>query len=185
MNTLTNDNFGEKLKIFYIEYIRQFKSRKDVSFSTVYLSHAYHGIFEGMASQEIEQLKLAQEVKTLPRIYVEFLEIMGHKAGGIFVGCSISFEELLILKKALLNMMKENRHSGMTIPTLPDEAFVFLGIQGVDFFFFEANNNDNDPPVFYYMDGAKKYHEVASSLSSWFWKHAFDPTKITQQFLED
>jgi hypothetical protein len=130
--------------------------------------------------REIEQLKVVQTVETLPKIYLEFLQTMGRKSGGIFMGCSTSFEELLNLKKILY--MMQDQHKGPK-PKMPANMFVFLGIQDVDFFFFEATPDQDDPPVFYYMDGMDEYHQIAPSLSSWLWEQAFNPTEKVQPII--
>jgi hypothetical protein len=173
-------NFGQKLENYYLSHINETKSRK-----RGYLFFAYHGNFEGLNSEEIEQLRVAQAVERLPHIYVEFLQTMGRSSGGIFTGCDLNFETLLELKKILLRFMEVNRQSGMEIPLLPEDAFVFLSIQGVDFFFFRTDSLEDDPAVYYYFDGMKKYYEVTSSLSLWLWEHAFNPTKETEKFLDD
>jgi hypothetical protein len=80
-------------------------------------------------------------------------------------------------------MMDENRVENPEIPIRPTNAFVFLAIQGVDFFLFEATLEQDNPPVYYYVDATKEYHQITASLSSWFWDEAFDPTKAIQKFL--
>lgn len=178
-------HFGEALKQHYLEHIRQVKTTGGTSFQARYLSYAYHGRFEGLTASEIDQVARAQGVSPLPRIYVEVLQTMGRSAGGIFVGCDVSFDQLLILKAALLEMMRQNRTAGIEVPTLPAHAIVFFAIQGTDFFFFEASPSTDDPAVYYYQDGATQYRRVASSLSSWFWEQAFDPTKDTDSFADN
>src|SRR5262249_7602915 len=142
--------FGDKLKSHYIHHIQQAKSSKETSFFTLWVQSAYHGIFEGLSGAEIEKLRLAQSVDKLPSIYLEFLQVMGRKSGGIFAGCSVSFDELLSLKAELQMIQK---YHDVEQPPLPANSFVFLAIQGVDYFFFEATQNQDDPAVYYYCDG--------------------------------
>lgn len=179
------DDFGQRLKQHYQEHIEKMKAVNDGTFMTLHYKMAYHGNFEGMSDAEIEQVRTAQNVNHLPQVYVDFLRTMGHQAGGIFTGCSVSLRELLILKKALLNMMAQNRGIDLKIPQLPDTAFIFLCIQGVDFFFFDTASGQDDPPVQYYMDSLSQFYPVAETLSSWFWEQAFNPTKLTEKLVED
>jgi hypothetical protein len=176
---MTND-FGEKLKSHYSNHIQQAKSRVDSLFLRLWSRDSYHGIFEGLTDDEIEQIREAQEVEKFPQVYVDYLKSMGRKHGGIFTGCSVGFDELLELKKVLY--MMQDQHKGPK-PKMPANMFVFLGIQDVDFFFFEATPDQDDPPVFYYMDGMDEYHQIAPSLSSWLWEQAFNPTEKVQPII--
>ncbi len=179
------NDFGQRLKQHYQEHIGKMKATNDGTFMSLHYKIAYHGNFGGMSDAEIDQVRVAQTVDHLPQIYVDFLRVMGHQAGGIFAGCSVSLGELLILKKALLNMMAQNRGINLTIPHLPEGAFVFLCIQGVDFFFFDTASGEDDPPVLYYMDSLSRFYPVAETLSSWLWEQAFNPTKLTEELVKD
>lgn len=176
-----SDNFGERLKSHYIKHITDIRTQAQASFKTKYLSSIYHGNFEGISELEILEIQRAQSVPKLPTPYSDFLLSMGRSSGGIFIGCAVHFDDLLQIKSQLENMMSENRQGLLDIPFLPDNAFIFMSIQDVDFFFFIANEIEDDPPIYYYADGSKQFIKVCETVSQWFFEQAFDPLSYVKR----
>jgi hypothetical protein len=178
------DSFGLKLKQRYEAHIVETKAKKDDSFDTMLARAAYHGNFEGMPDDEIEQVKTRQDVQFLPSVYIEFLRVMGRKSGGIFGGCDITLPTLAILKTALFNELQDSREMGANVPDLPPACFVFLSIQGTDFFYFDTATNADDPEVYYYMGNWDRVYLVADRLSDWFWNQSFNYLDLPQSLIK-
>lgn len=177
-------NFGESLKFFYEAYIAASKAVGEESFSSGYVATFFHGTFEGLNVDEIEAIRAAQNVAKLPRIYTEFLRVMGRKSGGMFTGCDVDFPAPLRLKQSVFAMIEENREENPNIPLLPDDVVVFYGCQDASFCYFRTARDTEDPAVYYYVDGATKSYSVSPSLSKWLLQQVFDP-EARGQFLMD
>lgn len=111
---------------------------------------------QGCSPQEIDELKAKQGVGFLPKLYVEYLAVLGRKAGNLDVGSDCFYPHLLRLKEWAQELLEENN-----CPLrLPDDAFVCLMHQGYQFLYFLTDDNNEDPPVFYYMEG----HDYQSEM---------------------
>jgi hypothetical protein len=127
--------------------------------------------FIGYTDEEIEKLLTAQKVEYLPNIYRQYLQVMGHQAGGIlFQGGDKSYRQLQASKQAIRRVLEEVPDS----PALPPDVFIFLSYQGVDFFLFVAEKSNDDPPVYYYGEGDITFLKVSDYLSTWFFTQAAD-----------
>ncbi len=135
--------------------------------------------FIGLSEQEIQQVAEAQGVTHLPLVFREFLRVMGKQMGGMFIGADVGLRLLLKLKSALIAEMQSEREFHV-IPTLPENAIVFLVYQGVEFFWFEALPDVDDPPVMLYIQQESEFLKVADRLSEWLWTQASDPLAIVE-----
>lgn len=116
--------YGSEIFQFYFQYFKQ---------------SAFQNII-GCAPQDIEEIKQAQGVKTLPRFYIEYLERFGMQSGDVFLGLDVDKPSLLILKYGV-PIIAPNFD-------MPDDMFVFRGQQDHTFLYFLTNADPVDPPVY-------------------------------------
>ena len=84
---------------------------------------------------------------TLPMAYIEFLHVMGEGTGnGFLIGHDCFIDTIFSLKSWALELLEENNETELFIK---DTYFVFMMIQGMNFFFFDITDGD-DPPVYLY-----------------------------------
>ncbi|TMV50639.1 SMI1/KNR4 family protein [Paenibacillus mesophilus] len=105
---------------------------------------------EGFTELEVEQCEQAIGFH-LPHQYREFLLSVGHKAGLLFQGTDVLFqnvEGLLELRKAADDLLNENEEDF----NLPSDAFVYSMHQGYEFNYFIVSEGNN-PPVYQYVEG--------------------------------
>ncbi|WP_276482893.1 SMI1/KNR4 family protein [Paraflavitalea pollutisoli] len=100
----------------------------------------------------------------LPKVYTQFLTIMGRGGGDYMRGSSAFYEELSSLQEGGEELMAENG-----LPPLPDNCFVFWMHQGYQLAIFYLNDGD-DPPVYYYCEGygQKGFELISYSLTDFF-----------------
>jgi hypothetical protein len=107
--------------------------RKRVASST-----ACEGILEGCSDDEIDDIREAQGVKRLPRMYREFLLHMGRRTGGLegYLGFEITYPGACEFKRMTFDLLRQ-----------PD-IFVMAHIADGDCaFYFHI---DEDDPVVYW-----------------------------------
>lgn len=95
--------------------------------------------------KQIEQIESEFHV-VLPRVYKDFLLLMGRGAGNYMQGSSIFYPEVFQLHEATLELISENQ-----LPPLPPDGFVFWMHQGYQSAYFKVNEGD-DPSVYYYSE---------------------------------
>ena len=113
-----------------------------------------------------EQIK-AIETKyaiQLPKVYKEFLSLMGESAGNYMLGTSVFYDELLSLQEWTYELIEEN-----SLPPLPPNSFVFWMHQGYQAAYFRTVEGD-DPPVYFFSEGMKenKFILMTYSLTDFF-----------------
>lgn len=127
----------------------------------------------GCSSEQIKALEEHFSVK-LPKLYREFLSIMGIRAGSFYVGTQIFYDSLFVLKEAAQSLLKFNK-----VPfVLPKDAFVFLSHQGYQFMYFCTDTNEDDPAVYYYLEGEHNVVKYDDSFSDFLIKSVEDYEKI-------
>jgi hypothetical protein len=109
----------------------------------------------GCSDKEIDEVKAAQGVKRLPEVYVQFLKELGNNAGQAFMRHFYSYPSLLWMKKSTLEGLYEEKIA----LELPDDAFVFMDLDGKYHHFFQTENHDDDPLVFCLIFG----HEIGEA----------------------
>ncbi len=119
-------------------------------------------------STDIQTIANNCEPLGLPKAYLEFLEKYG-KGGGVFIGEDYTNLKLRGLKEALEKLLEVEHFP----KTLQPEDFVFLSVQGCQYYFFKLNNESN-PPVYGYFEGITRgnFDLVAESFSAFLVKHA-------------
>ena len=93
----------------------------------------------GFAPDEIEQVRIAQQVDYLPPIYIEFLRSVG--------------KVYTMLSRGLVDHKKNALYYFESIPELgleplPPDAFYFLSDLDDVFLYFRTDNRDPNPTVF-------------------------------------
>lgn len=106
-------------------------------------------ILMGCSESEISQLESYYNIK-FPKIYLEFLALMGKGAGRYMSGSSCFFDELTNLKDWANELIVDNGFQ-----PVPNGAFVFWMHQGYQFAFFRLSEND-DPKVYGFDEGIKQ-----------------------------
>ncbi|MFN6463513.1 MAG: SMI1/KNR4 family protein [Nostoc sp. DedVER02] len=105
---------------------------------------------------EIIQFEQQQGI-TLPRIYKDFLKMMGHGAGKFLRGSDCFYQHLPQIKEWAKQLLLENDFP----EALPKDAFVFFMHQGYQFSFFRLSEGDN-PPTYSYCEGQEESYFVKS-----------------------
>lgn len=168
--------FGEKLKEHFkkvsTDLLAKLRNDPQKQLMLSFYETSFHGQYEGFTEKQVDSLRRAQKVDTLPEIYRQFLLVMGKSPGGFFEGANGSFEALKATKKDLIKTLKDNLIDEIPTPRLPSHVFVFLSYQGVDYFFFETGHDD--PAVYYYNDGDAHFRKVADHLSEWFFEQCLN-----------
>ncbi|RYE50777.1 MAG: hypothetical protein EOP48_19230, partial [Sphingobacteriales bacterium] len=88
---------------------------------------------------EVEQ----QAMFPLPKVYKNFLLLMGNGAGKYMEGSSVFYSEIFLLKEGVNELILENE-----LPSLPSEAFVFWMHQGYQAAYFKLGYEE-DPAVYF------------------------------------
>lgn len=96
----------------------------------------------GCSEKEISDIMRAQNVKKLPRFYVEYLKIFGKQSGDLFLGFDIDMKGIMGLKS--------KEHFERFIPhfQLKDNMFIFRGQQDHTFLYFLTDADPVDPPAY-------------------------------------
>ncbi|WP_452219930.1 SMI1/KNR4 family protein [Lacinutrix salivirga] len=135
----------------------------------------------GCSSDEIK--KIEQEIEfSLPKSYLEFLEIMGkgmlkdietpnYYDYGTFKGTYIFYDSILKHKEWLINQLNEYNRQDLA-EKITETEFIFYDHQGYLFAFFKLDEGDN-PPVYGYEEGYEgdSFPKIADSLSSFYERH--------------
>lgn len=115
--------------------------------------------FQGCSESEIEQLENHIGSK-LPKLYREFLLLMGHNAGIYNRGSDFLYHDLFDnTEYTRKTMFKQGLE-------LPNDAFVILSHQGYIFAWFLLSDGDN-PPVYSYSEAGDKPIKFADSFSDY------------------
>ena len=100
----------------------------------------------GCSLEEIDTIKIRQSVQRLPLAYCEFLAVAGKQAGNLWRGCKYNFKYLHDLKSEVMKLMVAY---GKPLK-LPEDAFVILIEEGINFYWILTANEDDNPPVYGY-----------------------------------
>lgn len=102
------------------------------------------GVFLGCSPEELEEIRLGQQVDFLPRIYREFMLEMGKGAGGFLFNDGI-----------------------YTCPSAAEnKAFVFFVSSNDIFYYFETDPQVDDPPVYQFDNRYAKLIKANETLSN-------------------
>lgn len=116
-----------------------------------------HDIASYLASNEMDLIPCTpEEVNSLqtyfnisfPKVYVDFLLLMGKEAGAYMRGTDAFYKELL----PLMTYAKETLEEAQLAP-LPQNAFVFWMHQGYIYAYFTTDGGDNPPVTVLYESG--------------------------------
>jgi len=115
-----------------------------------------------LSNEDIIKVELTFNV-SLPKVYKQFLKLMGNGAGAYMQGSSVFFKELFFLREWANDLLLEN---GMK--PLSNSAFVFWMHQGYQVAYFNLNDGD-DPPVYFFSEEGEKIFEIKEkSLTKFF-----------------
>ena len=115
--------------------------------------HATPETIQGCSMEEVAKVESKFQIH-LPRMYREFLLVMGRRAGDFYRGADLFFPLVLELREWAEELLTEDGSQ----TSLPQESFVFLMDQGYQFMFFLLEGSAEDPAVWH-------YHEVTERRS--------------------
>jgi hypothetical protein len=118
------------------------------------------GDFQGLSASEIADVAADQGV-ALPAVYVAFLQVMGRKAGRLFVGTDALFPQLIGLKRDATALLDENE---APFRLEPCDVVVYMH-QGYIFGYLRGSGED--PQVFEYKEGEGSAIPVGDTLSGY------------------
>jgi hypothetical protein len=137
------ENFGSVLEELIRRKMKEASKRKPfVSFDDIDKLE-----FMGCTSQEIVNLKKRQGVNYLPPPYEDFLRVMGHYSGDLFIGSNYNYPGILVYK--------ENMIYSLEIEDNPEyqDIFVFMEHQGYVYYYFHTQNMADNPEIFTAYEG--------------------------------
>ncbi|NJN72899.1 MAG: SMI1/KNR4 family protein [Limnothrix sp. RL_2_0] len=106
------------------------------------------------SSSEIKELEKQLNI-CLPKIYVDFLLILGRGTQDFWKGEDCFFKHLPTLQIWARELLDEDK----SLVKLPSDAFVFFMHQGYQFSFFKTSEGQ-DPPIYHYSEGQNKKHFI-------------------------
>ncbi|CAN1213549.1 Knr4/Smi1-like domain-containing protein [Tumidithrix helvetica PCC 7403] len=106
------------------------------------------------SDRSITELEQKLEI-SLPKLYKEFLQMMGNGAGKFLQGEDCFYPQLPLIQGWAKELLQENNFP----ESLPDDAFVFFMHQGYQFSFFKLSEGDN-PPIYSYCEGQEETHFI-------------------------
>lgn len=130
-------------------------------------SPALRGGIVGLSDDEIEAVRVDQGVTQLPARYIEFLRLMGRKAGSILVGTDIFYPDTLGLKPDGKQLLEEN---GLAV-LISENSVVFAMHQGYQVYWM-TSDGFGDPPVFMYQEGDETVSSTWPSFSAFLTHYA-------------
>jgi hypothetical protein len=102
----------------------------------------------GCTQTEIDEIQHAQNVGYLPPTFVQFLQIAGKEARGLWSDAFFDYSNLLTLKSSLVRLLEA--HGNPIV--LPSDAFVFNTVEGINYFYFLTATHDPDPYVYCFSE---------------------------------
>jgi hypothetical protein len=116
----------------------------------------------GCSAEEIDSIE-EQLGLPLPRAYVEFLAVVGMRAGAFMRDVDIFYPKMFGLRARAEEMLLNWEEGKLS---LPNNALVFAMRMGEQFMYFIADGKTDDPPIWFYIEEAGKFKEISESL--WF-----------------
>jgi|GEM_PF-2510807 len=144
------------------QYINSIQSNKRVWANPEFLQE--RTTFIGCTGEEIEELRQRQNVKRLPKVYINCMKVLGKQSGFIGIGSEITHHYVKVLKEEAAKMVIDSEVSFL----LPSDAFVFFMSHSCMFKFFLTDNEDEDPPVFRYVETESEFYKETEHLSDWY-----------------
>lgn len=129
----------------------------------------------GSTDEEIEQLRIAQNVKRLPQAYIDFIKTLGNGGGNMFKGITIEWDRLLDIKSETEGLREEFGFD------LPSDAFVFEA--RYDYLIYFHTDNEEDNPICYRFlvdddENPRELGRFQEYLQSRYEQHLDDITRI-------
>ncbi|MFE9690576.1 SMI1/KNR4 family protein [Micromonospora sp. NPDC005806] len=118
------------------------------------------GELVGISEAEIAEIARDQSVATLPSRYVEFLRLMGRKAGFLLAGTDAFYPGILGIKHDAFDLLADSGVPGLA----PRGVVVFAMHQGYQVYWM-TNALSDDPPVCMYQEGDKEVSREWSSFT--------------------
>lgn len=115
---------------------------------------------KGCEDSEIESIRVNQDVKRLPKMYIEFARLMGNGAGFLFE-TDATCKELLGVKMRVGERFRHSFNKQKFI--LPNNAFIY-DFSWDYFTYFLDDNDEENPAVYRYIAPMSKNPERVSSF---------------------
>ncbi|WP_173140072.1 SMI1/KNR4 family protein [Kibdelosporangium persicum] len=123
-----------------------------------------HDDVVGLTDNEVSEVQEDQELSGLPGAYVEFLTLMGRRAGKLLVGTDIFYPSIVGIKRDASELLEECGVRDL----VPNDALVFAMHQGYQVYWM-ADVSTGDPAVSMYQEGEDGITREWSSFSSFLW----------------
>jgi hypothetical protein len=105
--------------------------------------------FTGCTEEEIQHLMDVQQVEKIPKLYYDFLILMGKRPYPLMVGTDWSYKHLLEIKEWSIELIQEEGED----PSLLDDALVIAMHQGYMMYYIPfISMVSEDPPVWVYVE---------------------------------
>lgn len=123
--------------------------------------------FIGCSEEEMEEIEQIEKVFGfhLPKLYKDFLRLMGKRANDLFPDENMLFPQILSFSEEAREILED--YQPHLLEQLPKEAFVFSVYQGEQFSFFITSEGD-DPPIYHFMADKRHFTKVCEKLSDFF-----------------
>lgn len=108
--------------------------------------------FEGCSANDISEIMKAQNVKRLPRIFREYLEILGKQ--GILGPLRSGLWRCKDLKELKRSFIEEIKINGFDFQ-VPSDAFVSWTHEYYRLLYFLTENTDENPPVYLWEESGE------------------------------
>ena len=99
---------------------------------------------KGCTDEEIKVMAHIQQVKKLPRIYIDFMKYFGKASGDLFIGYSFYHTEANMKDIANKYLRNEGKFQ------LNSNDFVFMDLNGHSFWYFDTSSGE-DPAIYMYV----------------------------------
>jgi hypothetical protein len=101
----------------------------------------------GCTSEEVAELQIRQKVDYLPKLYRDFMFLMGRQVELLLWQETCDYPDVRDLKDWVLEQLEE------VDVNLPQDAFIFSGYGGYIYKFFRTNDKSDDPATYEYILG--------------------------------
>lgn len=121
---------------------------------------------QGCSEAEIYEIMKLQEVSWIPDIYKAFLLVLGKTPIRLWSGSDYTFSRLKQMKQHAKELIKINNNPFR----MAEDAFVFWGHQGYEYYYFLTEQHQEDPCVHFYTE-VEYTHKTCNYTLSEFMKH--------------
>jgi len=102
-------------------------------------------VIEPCNDEDIERVRIGQNIKRLPQFYIDFAKLMGNGAGLLFKSSTATCRSLIDIKPEIIKRLGDTFDENGFV--LPDDAFVYQ--DGWEFFAYFCTDTDEENPTAY------------------------------------